>query len=65
MDLDACKRSGNMRNKAAKRLDAVGPQPVREVVEPHGVETGIAKEDLHHAPGGRIPLEDDSDVVAD
>jgi hypothetical protein len=41
------------------------PEPVGEVVEPDGVETGVAEEDLEHAARGRIPLEDDFDVVPD
>ena len=41
------------------------PEPVGEVVEPDGVETGVAEEDLERAPRCGIPLEDDLDVVPD
>jgi hypothetical protein len=38
---------------------------VGEVVEPDGVEAGVAEEDLEHAARGGVPLEDDLDIVPD
>jgi hypothetical protein len=51
--------------EAGEDPEIVRPEPVREVVEPDGVETGVAEEDLEHAARCGIPLEDDLDVVPD
>src|SRR3970282_1326982 len=65
MDLDSREGSRDVGDEPGENPDVALPEPVGEVVEPYGVETGIAEEDLQHAACGRIPLEDDLDVVPD
>ena len=57
--------SRDVGKEAGEDPEVVRPEPVGEVVEPDGVETGVAEEDLEHAARGGIPLEDDLDVVPD
>jgi len=52
VDLDPRDGSRDVGNEAAENPEIVRPEPVGEVMEPDGVETRVAEEDLEHAARG-------------
>jgi hypothetical protein len=51
MDLNSGEKSDNLRNPASEQTEIVSPQPIGEVVCPHGVKAGIAQK--YGNDGGR------------
>src|ERR1043165_5048014 len=63
MDLDAGHPARKLGDEAAAPAQPVGPQPVREMMKPDGVQARIAGQ---HFPGGarrRVALQDAGDVA--
>jgi hypothetical protein len=57
MDLDPREKSGNMREKAGKKIEVTFPEPMGKPVGIEGMKTRIAEEHFEHAPGSRISIE--------
>src|SRR5688572_10324246 len=61
MDLDTGQPARQMGHQPGDPAHARLPQPVRQPVKQHGVEPGIAGDDLPGIPGRRVTLEYDCD----
>jgi hypothetical protein len=65
MNLNAGEQARDLRNESGKETHAMTPEPVAQVMSPHGVETGVAEEDFGVGASGWVRLENGGDVFAD
>src|SRR5437879_13727576 len=64
MNLDAGQPASQLGSKAAEPVQAVNPEPVRELVDVERVQPGIAGEPLPARTRRRAALQDACDIVA-
>jgi hypothetical protein len=62
VNLDARKESVRLRNDSGNHKQPVPEKPMGDSMAPDGVQTGIGKDDLQHAAGGRIVIEDSLNI---
>src|SRR6185369_17533090 len=53
-----------MRGEPAEKVKLVGPQPVRNPVEPYGMETWITEQNLKHISCCRVTIENRIDILS-
>ena len=63
MDLDAGRPAGDLRNPAGEEPELVGPQPVRDTLDPDGVQPGINQENFQPGASCRVALQHRVDIT--
>src|SRR5579863_7362938 len=64
MNLDAGEQARDLRDVARRKAHAVAPEPMTEVMSPHGVQTRIEQQYFEIGTRCRIRLENGGDIFA-
>jgi hypothetical protein len=51
---DSGKEAVELRKKTGEKLDIMAPEKMVDAVCPDSVKSGVAEDNLEHAPGGRV-----------
>jgi hypothetical protein len=65
VNFDACKKTADMGNETGRETAMMPPEKMGQAMRPQGLQTGIATDDLEHAPGRRVFFKDRSDVFSE
>jgi hypothetical protein len=62
VNFDAREKSARLGNDSGDHKQAVLKKPMGDPMAPDGVQAGIGQDNLQHATGGRVVIEDSLDI---